>query len=236
VPNVTASEMATFNRRGKKAVRDNFVNSTFGSHHMRLVNYVSVLFNTLQDKQPFQVKSGLHSMNCLLLINSGEAFGLVFSLHTASYGGLLEIKDEPTPETDIFLQELDARAAEMDSSWQPVAELNSYGNQGTNRNTPVVVQGMEVMEVTEVTEPRSGDGTRNGKRKALEILDSIETSPNPLNVSTGSHNVPGLPVDEWRRLQVDQPTATGSESNIVSWFHDGDDLPVSNHLDCAHTR
>ena len=120
--------------KGKKAVCDNFVDSTFGSHHMRLVNHVAVLFNTLQDKQPSQVKSGLHPMNCLLLIDSGEAFGLVSSPHMASYGGLLEIKDEitSTPETDLFLQELDAHHGAAEMRWQPVVESNSDSDDETN--------------------------------------------------------------------------------------------------------
>jgi hypothetical protein len=191
---------------------------------MRLVNYVSVLFNTLQAKQPSQVKSGLHPMDCQLLIDSGEAFGLVSSPHTASYGGLLEIKDETTSENDLFLQELDARTAEME--WRP---LNSNNTQGmgdeTNRNAQahqaVVVQGT-------TPEPRSGDtSARKGKRKALEILgiDSIETSPDPLNVPASA--IASLPpMDKRRRL--DQPHAP-TESSDVSWLQNGNDLPV-NHI------
>lgn len=104
-------------------MHDKFVDSTFGSHHMRLANYVAAFFNSLREKQPSRVMSGLHPMNGLLLVDSGEEFGLVSSPHTASYGGLFEIKDEPTPETDLFLQELDARTAEMD--WQPIVQSNS---------------------------------------------------------------------------------------------------------------
>jgi len=191
-------------------VRDEFVNSTFGSHHIRLVNHVTALFNGLQEKQPSRVRSDLHPMNGLLLVDSGETFGLVSSAHSASYGGLLEIKEEPTLEMDPFLQELDAHAVEMD--WQPVVQLNSTHNSDTsdepNRDPPV-------------TEPRLGGS--KGKRKALEIL-GIETSSDRLNVST-----PVSPMDKRRRL--DQPhVPTEPESSIAAWLHNRDDLPVRNHI------
>lgn len=191
-------------------MRDDFADSTFGSHHMQLVNHVAALFNALQKKQPSRIMSGLHPMNGLLLIDSGEAFGLVSSPHTASYGGLLEIKDE-TPEMDLFLQELDAHAAEMD--WQPALQLNS--TQGLGTPEPSSLAGDSLA------------GGRKGKRKALEILgidESIETSPDPPNESK-SATVP--PVDKRRRLdQPHMPTDSESTGSIVSWLHNGDDLPV----------
>ena len=149
-------------------------------------------------------------MNGLLLVDSRETFGLVSSAHSASYGGLLEIKEEPTLEMDPFLQELDAHAVEMD--WQPVVQLNSTHNSDTsdepNRDPPV-------------TEPRLGGS--KGKRKALEIL-GIETSSDRLNVST-----PVSPMDKRRRL--DQPhVPTEPESSIAAWLHNRDDLPVRNHI------
>jgi len=196
--------------RGKKAVHDKFVNSTFGSHHIRLVNHVTALFNALREKQPSQVRSDLHPMDSLLLVDSGETFGLVSSAHTASYGGLLEIKEEPTTEIDPFLQELDAHATEMD--WQPVVQLNSTSNSDTSG---------EPNRDPLVTEPRLGDS--KGKRKALEIL-GIETSSDHLNISTTVS-----PVEKRRRR--DQPhVPTEPESSIAAWLHNGDDLPVRNHI------
>ena len=204
-------------------MHDEFVDSTFGSHHMRLANHVAALFNAVREKQPSRVKAGLHPMNSLLIIDSGEVFGLVSSPHTASYGGLLEIsKDEPIldSEMDLFIEEIDARTAEMDT-------------------------GSVFQDTIEVTEPRLGDSLRKGKRKALEILgiDSIERSPDPtqsqspLNASE-SATVPL--ADKRRRLDQphlphrhnDVPTVNDHESaGIMSWLHnhDGDNLPVRNH-------
>ena len=197
--------------------------------------------------------SGLHPMKGLLLVDSGEAFGLVSSPHSASYGGLLEIKEELTPETDPFLQELDAQAAEMDYDldWQPVVPSNtSSTTQGCrtgadvepnlNRNTGLVmVQGTELELRSESLAAASGS---SGKRKAIEILniDSIlETSPNSLNVSATIP--PQAKPDKRRRLDHphrpqrdrDMPTESSSiqvMSNSESWLHNGDDLPVRNHI------
>ena len=213
---------------------------------MRLGNHVAALFNAVREKQPSRVKSGLHPMNSLLLVDSGEAFGLVSSAHTASYGGLIEIsKDEPTldSEMDLFLEELDARAAEMD--WQPVVQSNSLSapipSQGTAGDEP----NQNLSPVTVVVQGSSRKGV--GKRKAQEILgiDSIERSPDhtsttsPLNLNVSdseSATVPLQVADKRRRLDQPHLPQTVNESGITSWLHDGlrDNLPVCNHLlDCA---
>ena len=137
-------------------------------------------------------------------------------LFRSSYGGLLEIKDETASESDLFLQELDTRTAEMD--WRPDASVDSNITQGTGE--AVVILG---------TTGGSGDSMRKGKRKALEILgiNSIETSPDPQNVPAFAV-ASVLPMDKRRRL--DQPHVP-TESSDASWLKNGNDLTVRrNHI------
>jgi hypothetical protein len=222
---------------------------------MRLGNHVAALFNAVREKQPSRIKSGLHPMNNLLLVDSGEVFGLVSSPHTTSYGGLLEIsKDEPILdlEMDLFLQEIDARTAEMD--WQPIASVQSNTStalpvsQGTGDSDgnpgPLAVASHDVVQGitgTEVKEPRSGDTSslRKGKRKALEILDidpTLSQSHGPLNVSESALTDKRRRLDQPHLLHdnvSDVPTVNDSESGtIMSWLHsdNGDNLPVCNHI------
>ena len=81
---------------------------------MNLVNHVAHLWNTLYEKQPTQFRSRLSLSTVLPRVCSEEVFGLVPSQHTSSYGGLLEIKEEPDADSgmDATLLEVDARASE----------------------------------------------------------------------------------------------------------------------------
>jgi hypothetical protein len=75
------------NLRAKKS-DDAFSNSTFGSHHIRLVDSVAKRWNKLQTAEPKYLPQ-------LPEIASGESFGAVHSEHATTFGGLLEIKAEP---------------------------------------------------------------------------------------------------------------------------------------------
>jgi hypothetical protein len=91
-----------------------FAASTFGSHHVHLVNNVAQLWNELvrQRKDPT-----LEQLPELPDIQSGERFGLVKSRHVETFNGLLEIKNEIADENmkdlldeidaDEYLQQLD---------------------------------------------------------------------------------------------------------------------------------
>jgi hypothetical protein len=95
--------------KSQKSVCDTFTNSTFGSHHIRLVNAVASRWNVLITKhQKTQSGTVLKSLPQLLEVASGETFGAVSSEHTASFGGLLEIK--PEPEDDDVVTSINSRA------------------------------------------------------------------------------------------------------------------------------
>jgi hypothetical protein len=74
-----------------KSVCDTFANSTFGSHHIRLVDTIASRWNTLITKHQ-------KTLPQLSEVTSGETFGAVSSEHTATFGGLLDIKSEPEDE------------------------------------------------------------------------------------------------------------------------------------------
>ncbi|KAK7055962.1 hypothetical protein R3P38DRAFT_3170627 [Favolaschia claudopus] len=68
-----------------------FVKSTFGSHHIALVDHIAALWNELVSNKP---SNSLHPRPRLDDIQSGETFGVVNSQNTDTFGGLLTIKDE----------------------------------------------------------------------------------------------------------------------------------------------
>lgn len=83
----------------RESACDTFATSTFGSHHIRLVDAVASQWNTLVTKhQKTQPGVLLKALPQLSEIASGETFGAVSSEHTATFGGLLEIKPEPEDE------------------------------------------------------------------------------------------------------------------------------------------
>ncbi|KAL6299496.1 hypothetical protein BKA93DRAFT_829872 [Sparassis latifolia] len=77
--------------------QSSFIQSTFGSHHIRLVDCHARLWNALlADIAP--LPSGLHKLPRLLLVSSNETFGLVRTKSAVGYHNLLEVKDEPEDE------------------------------------------------------------------------------------------------------------------------------------------
>ncbi|KAJ7607603.1 hypothetical protein DFH06DRAFT_1486459 [Mycena polygramma] len=94
---------------GKAKSPTPFVKSTFGSHHISLVDHTAGIWNDLLAGS--QATSGCSFLPLPRLpnIQSGENFGLVNSPHTDSFGGLFTIKQEPDEDTDI-IKELDPEA------------------------------------------------------------------------------------------------------------------------------
>ncbi|KAH9931192.1 hypothetical protein B0H21DRAFT_699867, partial [Amylocystis lapponica] len=72
-----------------------FLLSTYGSHHIRLVNGVATLWNQLLQKSKTKTPQGLSTLPELRIISSGEVFGITSANYTTSYHNLVEIKDEP---------------------------------------------------------------------------------------------------------------------------------------------
>jgi hypothetical protein len=80
--------------------------STFGSHHIHLVNHTAALWNALL-KLEKNAPATLLPRAEMQIVDSGESFGLVHSKHTETFGGLVEIKDED--DNEIYeIPDLDA--------------------------------------------------------------------------------------------------------------------------------
>lgn len=98
-----------------------FLRTTFGSHHVRLVNNNAAVFNGLLPVEPYASKAGgnrLAHLSPLPLLRpaaSGETFGLVNSEHADSFGGLLSMKEEPDCDYDKLQNLLDGVEDRHDS-------------------------------------------------------------------------------------------------------------------------
>ncbi|KAF9053988.1 hypothetical protein BDP27DRAFT_1454507 [Rhodocollybia butyracea] len=72
-----------------------FVDETYGSHHIRLVNQYIQSFNALLSRSINKTENGkIAQLPALRLIHSGEKFALVCSEHALTFGGLFVIKTE----------------------------------------------------------------------------------------------------------------------------------------------
>ncbi|KAF8178001.1 hypothetical protein BJ912DRAFT_1146430 [Pholiota molesta] len=91
-----------------------FVASTYGSHHIQLVNYTAELFNSLYIKEPSVSKASLQVYPILPKVQVNKASGLVESAHSVTFGGFMEIKDEASDTGSRMLEDIDAEVAEMD--------------------------------------------------------------------------------------------------------------------------
>ena len=87
---------------------DAFLISTHGSHHVSLVSAIAALHNGILKNG---VSFGLTNLPELAVIHSGETFGLITSDHASTFGGLVDVKEEPTNlelnDTSIMIQSLE---------------------------------------------------------------------------------------------------------------------------------
>ncbi|TFY79755.1 hypothetical protein EWM64_g4258 [Hericium alpestre] len=82
-----------------------FIASSEGSHHLRLVNHIAKLWNSLLEtrRRNGHPSPDLVELPRLPRVASGESFGVVRSIDAESYGGLLTAKDDPL---DVDLMEM----------------------------------------------------------------------------------------------------------------------------------
>lgn len=85
--------------RNSRGERSDFVDSTFGSHYIGLVDDVAKLWNLLYEESKAKGREALGDEKFLPLpelqdIPSGEVFGLVPSANMASFSGNIKVEDE----------------------------------------------------------------------------------------------------------------------------------------------
>ena len=102
-----------------------FARSTHGSHHIHLTIAISTLWNSLLSSAG---SSTLRSRPLPQISAHEEHFGLVVSDHNSTFGGLLEIKDEPEDEGERLLVAAAAQNEASDSPLDPGTGTISYLN------------------------------------------------------------------------------------------------------------
>ncbi|CAL1700308.1 unnamed protein product [Somion occarium] len=120
--------------------QDIFIASTFGSHHLALISHVAKRWNALLLKvlevhgNSTTATQMLAHLPQLLIIDSGETFGLVASRHNATFGGLLQLEDiedvKEDPEDAILGVDLLNDSSHFDIDTPP------FGSEGLANNLP----------------------------------------------------------------------------------------------------
>jgi hypothetical protein len=121
-----------------------FVQSTHGSHHVRLVSHVASLWNELAKKHNSRVTHPTLTLRATLpSLLSEELFGLVPSEYSSTFAGLLEPKSESVDLAENLLgmaeEEIDMGvvAAEMDISPGLFLLPHASSSLGTSEHLPV---------------------------------------------------------------------------------------------------
>lgn len=99
-----------------------FAVTTYGSHHIRLIDHAARLWNSLlqnsSDSNHAQLFAGLQEAPVFRFVDSGEIFGIVQSQFAAGYQYMVDIKNE---EVDDLL---DLSAQPPDSVRRLLASIN----------------------------------------------------------------------------------------------------------------
>ncbi|KAJ7036211.1 hypothetical protein C8F04DRAFT_954038 [Mycena alexandri] len=100
-----------FGKTANTSNLDDFLRTTFGSHHSRLVSHSASVWNEIVHTEATRRKASASNeflRPVLKNIASGETFSLVKSEHNDTFGGLLTIKDETLDDDDqLFNQALE---------------------------------------------------------------------------------------------------------------------------------
>ena len=102
-----------------------FVQSTYGSHHTRLVNDNALLWNILRKRPEVPNRHALQPRPLLPRIDSGETFGLVQADLSQVEDELLELKPEDSEDPDAIEREPDLLDVAMDTLDNPHVLLDS---------------------------------------------------------------------------------------------------------------
>ncbi|KAJ7937612.1 hypothetical protein B0H13DRAFT_1588397 [Mycena leptocephala] len=158
---------------GKAKSPSPFVKSTFGSHHLALVDHTAEVWNDILAASGASSTIQFLPLPRLPDIQSGEKFGLVNSLHTDTFGGLFTIKQDPNEDDGDMIKELDSEAKDelmSELNLRPVQFLRPEHVSATIHTDGVVIQASSSLAVPQLQIPPTIPAT-----KSLEDL----TAPLP---------------------------------------------------------
>jgi hypothetical protein len=86
-------------------LKNEFLVTTLGSHHIHLIDHIAAVWNELVDHH--KRASHLEKRPRLPDVGSGEMFGIVYSQHATSFGKLSDVKVENDDDDDEYLIQLE---------------------------------------------------------------------------------------------------------------------------------
>jgi len=171
--------------RKQPSSTDLLVSFSSGSHHISLLGYLAISFNSLLDKEPQNARATFSPLPVFQDVNTDEVFGLVRSEHTESFGGLLVIKEEVRETEDQVLQELSRRILEDSDAG---GDINLSPGLGIDPFLSVTDQPTGIRDVIEKT-PNPLIAGSSSKRKVSPIIlddDSPEPSRKKVHIASTS--------------------------------------------------
>ncbi|KAJ6456223.1 hypothetical protein C8R47DRAFT_1203691 [Mycena vitilis] len=183
--------------------------STFGSHHLSLVDAAAAIWNDLLPVS--KANSSLVPLPRLKDVNSGERFGLVNSRNTDTFGGLYTIKAEPDDDLQLvdelnseeqrdLMQELDLDPV---SFLQPMPSTESSESTTTNFAADVLLSdNMTIIDVDVASGIASSSGSlpRGTKRK-----DGPDDTPGPPSLPQETSVVTPENGPDSKKQRIDPP-------------------------------
>lgn len=212
--------------------RTPFISSTFGSHHLSLVDFIARRWNEVQ--AIFAAKSRNGNRGLLRLpefeeVPSREMFGLAFSYNNASFGGKLDVKKEEEDKEDrIVPSNVPSESLHQPSSQEwllrdlgidPALVLlpephHPFKNGQLNTRPPVEVGGERSADTSQGEASATVVGEGNGGPRSV-------TLPRWIEFESAMPETPGLDHSEPRNSPPDistevplphQPASTMAEA------------------------
>ncbi|KAL6303302.1 hypothetical protein BKA93DRAFT_818125 [Sparassis latifolia] len=166
---------------------EQFLQSTRGSHHIRLVDGVAKLWNVILDDTKTVRTRNLRPLPELQIIDSGETFGLIRAEYATSYHNLADIKEEPYEDL-LDLSELDCpdadevlRSIDPELCPQPVKEPVS--------TSTVLTDHSDTPSCTHHTEASSSSGSGSATSPITIEAPSLEYAASPVAVTVTSDHM-----------------------------------------------
>ncbi|KAJ7601836.1 hypothetical protein DFH06DRAFT_1351920 [Mycena polygramma] len=192
---------------GKIKSNEPFVLSTFGSHHLGLVDAAAASWNDLLPVS--KANSSLVPLPRLKDVNSGERFGLVNSRNTDTFGGLYTIKAEPEDDLQL-VDELDSEEQRdlmqellLDpvSFFQPMPSAESSTSTGFSADLPLSDNTANIdVNVASGTSSLPGSSSRGTKRKNYP-----DNTPEPVSLPQETPTVSPEEGPDGKEQRIDPP-------------------------------